>query len=159
MTQGRWRAMEPDDIGVVAAIPNAVHGTFTEPVSVYAERLALYPAGCFVLEWDGTIAGYLIGHPWTRASTPALGQPLGVIPADADTYYLHDVALLPAARGKGAGHAALGLVIAQARADGFADVTLTAVHGADRFWVTQSFVRDEGDSAYGEGTCRMRLPL
>lgn len=130
--------MQADDLAAVAAISDAVHGRYTEPVAVYAERLALYPEGCRVLIQDDA-TGYLVSHPWHRDSPPALGAMLHALPADADSYYLHDLALLPSARGSGAGRAALDLVIAQARTLGLPDITLTAVGGADRFWARHGF--------------------
>lgn len=146
-----WRPMQSGDLAAVSAISDAVHGRYTEPVAVYAERLALYPAGCFVLEADGAVAGYLISHPWYRDNPPKLGALLGAIPPDADAYYLHDIALLPAARGTGASKAALDLVKAQARARGFADVALMAVGGADLYWMKQGFayVPRDADPSYG----------
>ena len=113
-----WRPMRAEDLAAVTAISDAVHGRFTEPMAIYAERLALYPAGCRVLAGDA-VAGYLISHPWYRDSPPKLGAMLGTIPADADAYYLHDLALLPAARGSGGGKAALDWARALARALGF----------------------------------------
>lgn len=151
--------MRADDIAAVGAISDAVHGpAFTEAPAVYAERLALYPAGCHVFERNGVVAGYLISHPWHRDRAPALDRPLGAIPADADGYYLHDLALLPAARGTGAGKAALALVLAEAAAAGFADVTLMAVSGADSFWAAQGFTLADADSPspYGADTHLMR---
>lgn len=161
MTQNVWRAMEADDIAGVAAISDAVHGRFTEPAEVYRERLSLYPGGCFVLEQDGALAGYLVSHPWTRRSSPELGQLIGSLPQPGQTYYLHDLALLPAARGTGAGRSGLDLVERCARAAGFADVTLTAVHGADSYWAARGFAyvdQDDG-AAYGAGSHRMRKTL
>lgn len=131
--------MRADDLAAVSAISDAVHGRYTEPIVVYAERLALHREGCRVLMLEGEVAGYLIGHPWHRCRPPALGALLGAIPADADSYYLHDIALLPAARGSGAGRAALDLVVAEARALGLAEITLTAVAGANRFWAAHGF--------------------
>ena len=144
--------MREGDLAAVSAISDAVHGRFTEPVAVYAERLALYPEGCRVLEQDGAVIGYLISHPWHRDAPPKLGAMLGAIPADADSYYLHDIALLPAARGSGAGRAALDFIRAEARALGFSDIALMAVGGADRYWTKQGFAYvpcDIGPS-YGE---------
>src|SRR3546814_6378061 len=81
------------------AISDAVHGAFTEAQPVYAERLALWPEGCHILETGEGVAGYLTAHPWRLGAPPALGAMLGTLPAPADVYYLHDNALLPAARG------------------------------------------------------------
>jgi GNAT superfamily N-acetyltransferase len=144
--------MRAGDLAAVSAISDAVHGRFTEPVAVYAERLALYPAGCRVLEQDGAIAGYLITHPWHRDDPPKLGAMLGTIPADADGYYLHDIALLPEARGSGASKVALDFVRARTRALGLHDIALMAVGGADRFWAAQGFayVPCAVDPSYGE---------
>ncbi|WP_233503334.1 GNAT family N-acetyltransferase [Sphingomonas psychrotolerans] len=147
----RWRQMSAGDLATVSSISDAVHGRFTEPVAIYAERLALYPAGCRVLERTGGVVGYLISHPWHRENPPKLGALLGAIPPDADSYYLHDLALLPAARGTGAGKAALDFVKAQARALGFSDIALMAVGGADRYWAAQGFayVPRDVDPSYG----------
>jgi GNAT superfamily N-acetyltransferase len=158
---GRWRPMRADDLAAVAAISDAVHGmAYTERPAIYAERLALYPAGCHVFARDdgGAVEGYLISHPWRRDDPPTLDRPLGAIPADADGYYLHDLALLPSTRGAGAGRAALALVLRQAVAAGFDDITLTAVGGADGFWAAQGFVYADRDGAspYGPGTHLMR---
>ena len=131
--------MTAADLAQVSAISDAVHGRYSEAAEVYAERLALYPDGCFALAGNGGVAGYLITHPWHRAAPPKLGAMLGAIPADADTLYLHDIALLPATRGTGAGRAAVELVLETARAAGFRDITLMAVGGADSFWSSQGF--------------------
>ena len=135
----RWRPMTVADLPAVAAISDAVHGRYSEPREVYAERLALYPGGCFVLTGAGVPAGYLIAHPWHRGAPPRLNALLGAIPADADTFYLHDIALLPETRGSGAGRKAVDLTIAAARATGFGEITLMAVGGADSFWAAQNF--------------------
>lgn len=161
MPQTAWRPMQADDLAAVSAISDAVHGAYTEPLAVYAERLDLYPDGCRIFERDGAVAGYLVTHPWHRHSPPKLGALLGAIPGDANTYYLHDIALLPTARGTGAGRAALDFVVDHARALGFADVTLMAIGGADRFWAAQGFayVPRAVDRSYGAGAHRMRMAI
>ncbi|WP_235536787.1 GNAT family N-acetyltransferase [Sphingomonas sp. Root241] len=153
--------MSAGDLAAVSAISDAVHGCFTEPVAVYAERLALYPAGCLALEQRGEVAGYLITHPWYRDAPPKLGAMLCAIPARADSYYLHDIALLPAARGTGAARAALDFVMVRARALGFSDIALMAVGGADLYWAAQGFdtVPREADPSYGAGAHLMRMPV
>lgn len=157
-----WRPMAAADLAAVTAISDAVHLRYRESAATYIERLALYPAGCRML-WapDGRIIGYLISHPWRRADPPALDAVLGAIPVDADTYYLHDIALLPAARGTGAGTAATAFVAEQAARAGFGDVTLIAVNGADSFWAAQGFLYAQAgeNSPYGPGTHVMHRPL
>ena len=150
-----WRAMTGADLPAVAQISAAVHGRYGEPVEVYAERLALWPTGCCVWQQGDAIAGLLVAHPWHRATSPALGALLNAIPPDADSFYLHDIALLPETRGRGAGSAATALVVERARQAGLRDVTLVAVNGAEAFWATQGFAIVEA-GGYGPGTYRMR---
>ncbi|HEX7872047.1 MAG TPA: GNAT family N-acetyltransferase [Sphingobium sp.] len=134
-----WRAMEEADLRQVGALSDAIHGRYTEPVEVYAERLRLYPAGCFLFERDGAALGYLITHPWRRMQPPPLGGLLSAIPVEADSYYLHDLALLPDARGTGAGASGVALALDRARCAGFAETCLVAVGGADSFWASRGF--------------------
>jgi len=150
------------DMGDVQAISDLVHGAYSETPEVYGERRALYPGGCFVLVQDRRTVGYLITHPWLTGSPPALNALLGSLPGNADTYYLHDIALLPASRGTGAGASAVKLVVAMARALGFESISLVAINGADRFWASQGFDHlpaDAGIGSYGPGAFPMRHRL
>ncbi|WP_230461476.1 GNAT family N-acetyltransferase [Sphingobium sp. CAP-1] len=148
--------MKPADLPAVKAISDAVHGAYTEAEAVYAERLALYPDGCRIFDQDGAVLGYLIAHPWRSDAPPALDTLLGAIPATADIHYLHDLALLPAARGSGAGASGSAAAIAQAQAAGYKRVMLMAVGGADSFWERQGFARVPGQIAsYGTEACLM----
>lgn len=160
MTDG-WRAMDARDLDAVAAISDAVHGVFTEPKAVFAERLALYPAGCRVYDRGGAAAGFLVTHPWRRGAVPKLGALLGALPPACDIYYLHDIALLPAARGTGAGAEAVAFVRRQAMAAGCAEIALVAVAGADRYWRAQGFDYAEpgAPGPYGAGSHRMTQRL
>lgn len=160
MTDG-WRAMATGDLDAVVAISDAVHGAFTEPKAVFAERLALYPAGCRVFERDSAIAGFLVTHPWQSGAVPKLGALLGALPAICDVYYLHDIALLPSARGTGAGAEATAFVVRQAARAGCAAIALVAVAGADSYWRAQGFdyARPGAPGPYGAGTYVMTRRL
>lgn len=134
-----WRPMRAADIPAVAAISDAVHCGYTESAAIYAERLQLYPAGCWLLEGAGEALGYLISHPWQGDQPPALNVPILAIPATADRYYVHDLALLSQARGVGAAVGAVQLIVDQAHIAGLERITLTAVNGADVFWAKHGF--------------------
>lgn len=157
----RWRPMTAADLPAVTAISTEVHGRYAESLEVYAERLRLCPAGCFTCEVDGTARGFLVTHPWRRtAPPPALGAMLHAIPHPADTWYLHDIALLPDTRGLGAGQAAVALVNDLAQGAGVLDITLVAVNGADRFWAARGFDYVDAEAGgYGPGTYVMRRPV
>ena len=75
----------------------------------FAERVRLYPSGCFIYKSADRPCGYILSHPWVRNSPTPLNALLGQIPGDARTYYLHDLALLPKVRGLGAGGAGVSV--------------------------------------------------
>lgn len=129
-----WRAMTSADLPAVSAMAAQVHPSFPEDPAVFAERLQLYPAGLHLLERGGEPCGYLVSHPWCLGAAPALNALLHRLPPEADTFYLHDLALLPAARGTGAARAIVGQMAAHARSGGFATMSLVAVNGSVPFW-------------------------
>jgi ribosomal protein S18 acetylase RimI-like enzyme len=140
MTQAmHWRALTTLDLPAVETIAAAVHPDFPEDRAVFAERQSLYPEGTRLLELDGVPSGYVLSHPWHYGHLPALNALLGAVPADADTYYLHDLALLPAARGTGAAAMIVGDLLRHARAGGFATVSLVAVNNSLPFWYKHGF--------------------
>lgn len=163
--RGAWRAMTPPDLPAVAALAAAIHVAHPEDDAVFAERLALFPAGCLVLEEAGEIAGYVLAHPWRRLAPPPLDTLLGALPADADCLYLHDVALAPAARGRGAAAAVLERLATLARESHLPGIALVAVCGTPPFWIRQGFVAVDAPSlaaklaSYGAGARLMERPL
>jgi GNAT superfamily N-acetyltransferase len=163
MEDDGWRPMIAADIAAVSAISDAVHGDYTERPEVYAERLALYPAGCFLFAGEGGAAGYLIAHPWLRNRAVPLNAALGALPTDPDCLYLHDLALLPTARGTGAGRSAVRRVVDLAKRAGFGEIRLVAVNGAESFWVSQGFAalsgKESADASYGADAVYMRRML
>jgi GNAT superfamily N-acetyltransferase len=129
-----WRHLRAADLPHVHAIQHDVHVALQEDDAVLAERIALAPAGCFLLERGTAALGYVLSHPWHLAAPPALNQSLGAIPADADCWYIHDLALREAARGGGHGRAMARRLLDQARALGFRHAALIAVYGSSPFW-------------------------
>ncbi len=134
-----WRPMTTLDFPAVETIAGQVHPRFPEDTAVIIERQQLYPDGARLFELDGKAAGYIISHPWHRQSIPALNSKLGTIPADADTFYVHDLALLNPARGTGAAAMIIGEVLRHARTRGFASISLVAVNGSQAFWHKHGF--------------------
>jgi len=157
--------MQAADLAAVQTVAAVVHRDFPEGRAVFAERLALYPDGAFISEGPDRIGGYLIAHPWAIGSAPALNSLLGTLPSHSDTFYIHDLALLPAARGSGAGSAIITQIADQARARGFATLSLIAVSGSAPFWAHHGF-RDASDqlpaekrASYGADARYMICPL
>ena len=138
-----WRAMTGYDFSAVFEIANRVHPGFFEAEAVLAEKFALYRNGCYLLEVSEKPAGYVLSHPWILGSLPALDMLLGALPDEADTYYIHDLALLPLTRGVGAAGKIVDGLTKHARAMGFATMSLVAVNGSIPFWEKQGFVIDD----------------
>jgi len=134
-----WRALTNLDLPAVEAIAAQVHPAFPEDAAIFAARQRLYPEGTRLLELNDTPSGYILSHPWHFGQLPALNALLGAVPDDSDTYYLHDLALLPAARGTGAAAMIVGDMLRHARSAGLPSVSLVAVNGSLPFWYKHGF--------------------
>src|SRR4051812_9686253 len=145
-----WRALTGYDMPAVETIAAQVHPKFHESAEVLAERQRLYHNGAYLLEVNERPAGYVLSHPWRFGSLPALNTLLGELPAGSDTYYIHDLALLPVARRIGAASFIVEALSKHAAAHGFADMSLVAVNGSQGFWMRHGFVAEDrpglGDS-------------
>lgn len=136
-----WRAMKAADLVAVAAIAAVGFPDHFEGRDCFENRLALNPAGCFVLAGeDGRPHGYLVAYPWTADAAPALNTLIDAIPDEASVMYLHDLALDPAVRGGGWSRPVVEQLAQDARAAGWPALTLVAVNDAAPFWERHGFV-------------------
>jgi ribosomal protein S18 acetylase RimI-like enzyme len=139
MSKASWRPMTAADLPAVLAIAAVVHPDYPEDEAVFAERLRLFPDGCLVLEGAGGLLGYVVAHPWYRGAPPALNTLLGRLPDMAGAFYIHDLALLPAARGTGAGRLVVDRLVALAHRARQPRLALVAVNDSSGFWQRQGF--------------------
>jgi ribosomal protein S18 acetylase RimI-like enzyme len=161
-----WRSMTAADLPAVMAIAAEVHPAYPEDEAVFAERLRLAPAGCHVLvDERGVLGGYLVSHPWAEGTIPTLNSLLGAVPEGVTSWYLHDLALLPAARGTGAARAIVTKLAKRAGEAGYRSLTLVAVNGSAAFWRRQGFFEvaapelAEKLATYDAAACYMRRGL
>lgn len=131
--------MTAADLPAVLAVAAVVHPDYPEDEAVFAERLRLFPDGCLVLAGDGGLRGYVVSHPWHRAAPPALNSLLGGLPVQVGCFYIHDLALLPAARGSGAGGMIVGGLVEIAVRARLPCLSLVAIDGSSGFWRRQGF--------------------
>lgn len=145
-----WKNMTTGDLAHVLAIADVVHTDYPESPSVYEERLALFPQGCWVaVHRDDTHAlpvGYAITHPGIIGMPPALDKLLGNLSVQADCLYLHDVAILPAGRASGLGSAIVNLAHSVAVRQSLQKMALIAVNQSARYWQRQGFLPYEAVS-------------
>jgi N-acetylglutamate synthase-like GNAT family acetyltransferase len=64
---------------------------------------------------------------------------MGALPDQPDSLYLHDLALVPDARGAGAGARATRIALEIAAAHGLRHIYLLAVNGAETYWASHGF--------------------
>ncbi|EAU43214.1 acetyltransferase, GNAT family protein [Fulvimarina pelagi HTCC2506] len=129
--------MTRGDLASVLEIADRIHPDLPEPPDVFANRLALWPAGALVLDGDRTLLGYAIGHPIRFPNLPALGCVLDRLCEDSDTFYVHDVALMPEARGRSRAGEALNML--HLGAPHLKRTCLVAVYGTTVFWARYGF--------------------
>jgi GNAT superfamily N-acetyltransferase len=134
-----WRPMMLEDMPLVQVLADTIHVGHPEDLEVLAERQRIYPQGCLMLTEDQQAIGYALTHPWHYGEPPPLNGLLGKLPAAPTTYYIHDVALLPVARGKGYAAQAADRLSAHARAAGFGNLSLVAVNRSQAFWERVGF--------------------
>lgn len=145
--QAQWRAMAPADLDGVVRIARIAFPDHFEDRACFAERLALYPAGCFALAGaDDEAAGYLIAYPWIASAAPALNSLIGALPAKPELIYLHDLAVHPDLRGGGHTRPIIDRLADQTLSDGWDRLALVAVNDATGFWKKLGF-EVSGDAA------------
>ncbi|ALN72322.1 GNAT family N-acetyltransferase [Aureimonas sp. AU20] len=159
-----WRAMAAADVPGAIAVADVVHPSFPEGPAMYLDRIALFPEGCLALETEaGAICGYAMAYPAALGAPPPLDTALGALEPGADALYLHDVALLPALRGRGLAEPAItGLLsLADRRSH---PAMLVSVYGTAPYWRRFGF-RPAGETiapaklaSYGEGAVYMVRP-
>lgn len=159
-TSPQWRPLLPADLPRVRAISLIVHPDLPERLDVLAEKRALFPEGC--LGFGGAeIQGYGLSHPWTLGDIPPLDGFLGRLQHVPDCLYVHDVALLPAARGRRGASRYIAAMAALAQSRGLRHLACVAVYGADRLWAALGFEAVENEvsklklGSYGNGALFM----
>jgi len=100
----------------------------------------LSPETCLIAEREGEPVGYLIAHPWKADDLPPLNTCLREIPEGASTFFLHDLALSPKARGQGVAPGLVAEGLAGARRLGLQDASLLSIQNSRSFWERMGFV-------------------
>lgn len=148
----QWIPMEERHLSTVDDIALVVHPNYPERPEVMQDRLHVFAKGCFVAVADDgeTMLGYTLSHPGVLLRPPPLDSLLERIPEGANCLYLHDVALLPTARGAGLGRALVSLLQEIAQNDGWPCLALTAVNELTRYWAGHGFQAVKPDATLAE---------
>lgn len=157
-----WRQLTPADLPSLLLLASQIHPTLPESPPIFTERLHLFPQGCLALTTpDNQLCGYAISHPILSHKPPALDSLLGEIGPDAESYYIHDVAILPGQRGRGVAAEGIRRLI-EVGEERYATTCLVSVYGTSGFWARFGFEVETVDAAmaeklreYGEGATYM----
>ena len=131
--------MRADDLAAIQNIAAIVHPALSEDTEVFAEKLSLFPEGCFILIENGAILGYAFVHPWRFNEIPKLDTLLHRLPSPPECILVHDVAMLKQARGRGAARALVELVSKLAREREISKLALVSVYNAHLQWAQLGF--------------------
>jgi len=131
----RLRPLTTSDLAAVERIQIAAYPHYPcERIEVFADKLARYPTGCWAYEVAGSVAGYLFSHPTFLVEPPKFDALLDALPPLPDGYFIHDKAVVPELRGRGAGRQLLDAAFARAAALQIATIALVAVQGSRGYW-------------------------
>jgi ribosomal protein S18 acetylase RimI-like enzyme len=134
-----WRTARGTDLDAIKAVADAVHPDLSERPEVFEEKLRLFPEGCFVLIENGEVVGYAFVHLWRLNDVPKLDDFLMSLPDDADCLFIHDVALLPKARDKGAARSLIQQISKLANSRNVTLLSLVSVYGSHIHWTRLGF--------------------
>lgn len=149
-----------NDIHAILAVQALCYPTnLIESAATLQRKQQLSPETSWLIETEGKVIGYLFCHPWHGATPPALKKELEQIPAPADRFYIHDLAIAPAGRGKKLAEQLLQHALSWAQQAQFSQAMLVAVLGADAFWKKHHFIAmpTTPSSSYGsDAVCMLR---
>jgi GNAT superfamily N-acetyltransferase len=129
-----WRSLNREDVPLLLQIAKVAHPDLAERSEVFVEKWRLFPEGCFGADQHGDLRGYGIAHPWLLNEIPPLDAFLRALPDPATCLYVHDVALLPSARGHGLAGALIDLWVQVAQRRGLPALSLVSVYGTFKLW-------------------------
>jgi ribosomal protein S18 acetylase RimI-like enzyme len=135
--------MRDADLHAVLAVQAACYPpSMQEPAAVVLARLRAAPATALVAVDAGGVCAYVFAYRSRLGRITALHAGFDPAP-DADTLYIHDLAVHPRAHGQGLGRRLAQALFEHARGQGLRHGALVAVLDAQRFWEGLGFaVRD-----------------
>lgn len=103
-------------------------------------KVTASPSSCYVAVLGSLVIGYLISVPGKFGSPPALDSKVYDVPLEADSLYLHDLAVTVSARSTGAGRALVEQFLSSLNAHNFNRASLIAVQNSVPYWQRFGFV-------------------
>jgi ribosomal protein S18 acetylase RimI-like enzyme len=137
------RAMELRDITAVICIQaEAYIDEILESDEVILARFQQVPDTSWIVECDGEVCGYLVGYLSATGEVSPWGFEFEH-KSQADTLYLHDLAIGKSAAGLGFGPLLVAYALEQAKTKALTDVALVSVQNSKTFWEKLGFIEYE----------------
>ena len=141
------RSMQLDDLDAVLAVQAASYPVpMQESRAILRARLQAARATCAVACDGDEVCGYLFAYPSRLGAVTALGAQFAIA-AEADTLYLHDLALAPQAHGRGLARALVEHLLGLGCARGLGHAALVSVQDTAGFWHGLGFRPAQPDAA------------
>lgn len=134
-----WAQLGAADLKAMHSIADSIHPELPERPEVFAEKMRLYNPGCWKLCRNTEVVGYGVSHPWLLHSIPPLDDFLVKLPPNPDCLYIHDVAILPSARGQSSASKYIDIVNRVARDRLLTHLACVSVYGTDALWARYGF--------------------
>jgi GNAT superfamily N-acetyltransferase len=151
------RPLTRDDVPAIHALEVEVYvPSLHESAESFVRLIEIYPDGAIGGFDEEGLCGYGFGVPLRAGTALELRSPLAAVPADADTFYIHDVAVAARCRGRGVGRILAGRLLDLARAEGFRQSELVSVQGSAPFWEKFGF-REQHRFDYAPGTPSVKM--
>lgn len=159
----RIRRVSEFDLQAITRIQSECYsGKYIESAESFAAKLAAHSDFSFVATDHDVPVGYGVALPWVMGDIPALNGIEYLVPQDSDSLYVHDIAVIPVARGSGVAGLLLETVLEAGRSRGYRQAFLVAVQGAVSYWKRYGFeavaINEELQfrlAAYGENATYM----
>ena len=137
-----FRHLTPDDLPELHRLEAETYEpALHESDEAFLRLIALYPEGAFGFFDGAALCAYAFAVPLPAGSVLDLKAPLQALPPDADMFYIHDVAVAAAYRGRGLALTLVTKLLELARDRGFPTSELVSVQGSAPFWGLFGFER------------------
>ena len=139
--------MTEQDLPAVLAVQAACYPpAIQEPAAVVLARLRVAPRTSLVTADAGGICAYVFAYPSRLGAVTPLGARFGPAP-DADTLYVHDLAVAPRALGRGLARGIVTALLERVSSLDLPHAALVAVQDSRRFWEGQGFAPEDAGEA------------
>ena len=110
-----------------------------EDIRTLKYHWTLFPELCLVGFHHLRPAGYLIAHPWPLRVPPPINEQTYTVPENANSIFIHDLALLPESRSTGLATRLVETLLTTGLDSGYSFFSLISVQGTRKFWAKFGF--------------------